>query len=65
MSFAQNVQSKITQMISDPMKAIELLKLKDGVVAGLWVATKFPGLIGEAFDTGSKIISYGDKNVWT
>ena len=58
-SYASNVTTAISQLSSNPM---DLMKLKNGAAAGLYVGMNLPGLIKEWFGSTQTMITFGQKN---
>jgi hypothetical protein len=58
-SYASNVTTAISQLSANPM---DLMKLKNGAAAGLYVGMNLPGLIKEWFGSTQTMITFGQKN---
>jgi len=62
LAYANEVQSTISQISSNPLMAFRAVSLAQGAVSGLYVASELPTLVSKWYDNTSTLITFGQEN---
>ena len=62
LAYANEVQSTISQISSNPLMVFRAVSLAQGAVSGLYVASELPTLVSKWYDNTSTLITFGQEN---
>ena len=62
LAYANEVQSTISQIGSNPLMVFKAVSLAQGAVSVLYVASELPALVGKWYDNTSTLITFGQEN---
>lgn len=61
-AYASSVSSSLAGMSSNPLEALNLIKLRNGAASGIYVASELPGLIRQWANNTTTLITFGQEN---